>query len=182
MAGLSIGKRDVQAMADVLDGDYETVEEAARAAMEFAFARYEEKAKFTIVGQAAYTPDGGWLSPENAAATKVALGRYGTEKAAINDALSFAIGSTGEQFKAWVLPVHHGTPASYFTKRKDAKKAVATVEVSQAEGLARSLREQNGWITDEELAERQSEREHCPECGASLVEADALAGGYEVKP
>ena len=170
-------------MADVLDADYESVEDAARAALEFAFDLYEDKAKFTIVGQLYYSPDGGWVSPEDAAATKVALGRYGTEKAAQNDAESFTIGTaTGEQFRAWVLPVHHGTPASYFVKRKNRKKEVAAeaVEPPQADRLVAALREQNGWATDEELAEQA--RAICTECGRELdTEHDALEGGHEAR-
>lgn len=169
-------------LAAVLDGEYETVEDAARAALEEAFAIYEAKAKFTIVGQLYYSPKGGWSSPEEAAATKVALGRYGTETAALRDAESFAISSTThEQFRAWVLPVFHGTPASYFSGRKSALKAIeaASDGPSQADLLVASLR-QAGWVTDEELADRASER--CAECGNPLPEHDALAGGTEIAP
>lgn len=180
---LNIGKRDVARMVAVLDGEYETVEDAARAALEEAFALYEGKAKFTIVGQMYYSPKGGWLSHEDAAATMVALGRYGTEKAALNDAESFVISNTtGEQFRAWVLPVHHGTPASFFAKRKAAIKAAeeeaAPVLANSMEAALQRLREQHGWITDEELAEKAVNA--CPECGLEPdAEVSPLISGRE---
>lgn len=185
MAGLSIGKRDVAKVAAVLDQQYETVEEAARAALEEAFAIYESKAKFTVVGQLRYSPEGGWLNHDDALACMVALGRYGTETQARNDAESFVVSkSTGEEFRAWVLPVYHGTPASYFTGRKDAKaEAAARWNLSQADRLSKALREEYGWATDQELAKQEAEAAKCPECGFPLdQEHDGLASGYEVKP
>lgn len=195
MAGLTIGKRDVAKIADVLEQDYDSAEDAARAALEACFALYESKAKFTVVGQLAYSPEGGWQGREDAHQCMVALGMYGTETPAKNDALAFAISTaTHEQFKAWVLPVYHGTPASYFTKRKDAKKAKAkSAEVVDAverfkqdpsktpEQAAAELRMRFGWQVDEELAALKVERNACPECGQEIeTEHDPLQGGYEV--
>lgn len=182
---LNIGKRDVAKMVEVIDAEYETVEDAARAALEFAFGLYESKAKFTIVGQLYYSPKGGWVSHEDAQAAMVALGRYGTEKAAQNDAESFVISSvTGEQFRAWVLPVHHGTPASYFAKRKQATKAAdeasQPVLANSMEAALKRLAEENGWITDEQLAEKAVNA--CPECGLEPDEpVDPLQSGREAK-
>lgn len=191
MAGLNIGKRDVTKIADVLDQDYDSAEEAARAAIQACFALYEAKAKFTVVGQLFYSPEGGWLNRADALASMVALGNYGTEKAAYNDALSFTISSaTHEQFKAWVLPVYHGTPASYFGKRKDAKneavledKTVERFGSSRERSLSEILTDLQGagWPDDARIQQRRDEQEVCPECGL-IVEGQhhGLASGYEV--
>lgn len=183
---LSIGKRDVAKIAAVLDQDFDSVEEAARAVTEACFDLYESKAKFTVVGQLGYSPEGGWESREEAHACMVALGRYGTETQATNDAESFAISkATGEQFKAWILPVFHGTPASYFTRRKDAKKKIAAeaAGLPQADRIASAARELNGWVTTEEIAEQVEVAATCPECGCLLdYEHDGLATGREVVP
>lgn len=194
---LSIGKRDVRAIADVLDQDYDSAEDAAKAVIEACFDLYESKAKFTVVGQLYYSIDGGWHGHDDAEASKVALGAYGTEKQAENAAKSFVISSaTGEQFRAWVLPVYPGTPASYFSKRKDAKKKVKEDEAvidarerfrngdgrTMADAL-KALREENGWVTDEEMEEQAAAAATCPECGHLLdTEHDGLATGHEVKP
>lgn len=192
---INIGKRDVQAMAEVLDGDYESVEDAAAAALAFAFERYESKAKFTVVGQLHYSPEGGWANRADAQASMVALGRYGTETAAYNDAKSFAISTaTGEQFRAWVLPVFHGTPAAYYSKRKETKKKViddaAVIEAEERfkrygtrsmETALKALAEENGWVSQEERVEEAVQAATCPECGNLIDgEHDGLASGYEV--
>lgn len=118
---LSIGKRDVARMAKVIDGDFDTVGEAAEAVLVEAFAIYEEKARFTVVGQLYYSD--GFIDHADAAATKVALGRYGTECQAQSAAESLVINGRGhEEFRAWVLPVWHGTPASYFGERAEERK------------------------------------------------------------
>lgn len=191
MAGLNIGKRDVTRIADVLDQDYDSAEDAARAVLEECFALYEAKAKFAVVGQLHYSPEGGWTSRGDALASMVSLGNYGTEKAAYNDALSFAISSaTSEQFRAWVLPVYHGTPASYFSKRKEAKKE-AVLENASAARFGKSREkplteiltdlQSADWPDDARIMQRHEGQEKCPECGL-VVEGDhhGLASGYEV--
>jgi len=118
---LTTGKRDIARLAAVLEQDFGNVEEAAKAALAEAFAIYEEKARFTVVGQLYYSD--GFIDHADAAATKVALGRYGTEKQAQSAAESLVISTrTHEEFRAWVLPVWHGTPASYFGERAEERK------------------------------------------------------------
>lgn len=115
-----IGKRDVAKMVAVLDSSYDSAEEAAQAVLEAAFSIYEDKAQYTVVGQLYY--NGGFYDPGDPAADKVALGNYGTEKQAHEAARSLVFGSaTNEQFRSWVLPVHHGTPNSWYVKRKKAR-------------------------------------------------------------
>ena len=119
---ISAGKRDVARLATVLEQDFGTVEEAAKAAMAEAWAIYEEKARYTVVGQL-YYGEGGYIDHADAAASKVALGRYGTERQAQSAAEALIINGRGhEEFRAWVLPVWHGTPAAFFGERAEERK------------------------------------------------------------
>jgi len=105
----------------VLEQDFNNVEDAAKAALSEAWAIYESKARFTVVGQIYYS--GGYLDHEDAAANKVALGRYATENQAQAAAESLVFGTrTHEESRAWVLRVHHGTPASYYAERAEERK------------------------------------------------------------
>lgn len=114
---LTIGKRDVAKAADLLEQEYESAEDAAQALLEFAFDLYEKKAKYTVVGQLRYS--NGFVDPASEEAVKIALGAYGTETQAINAARSLVLStSTNEEFRAWPLPVWHGTPAAFFKERK----------------------------------------------------------------
>lgn len=168
---LSIGKRDVTRIAKVLDQDYETVEDAARAVLEAAFELYESKAKFTVVGQMYYAPDGGWLDKDDAAASKVALGRYGTEIQARDAAESLTIsGPTGEQFLAWVLPVFHGTPHAYFKARAEERKRA---EATHGTDRERALQRRIDWFKANPGAltlppDIDDDIEYCASCGQRM--------------
>jgi hypothetical protein len=119
--GLNIGKRDVARAVDVLEREYETAEEAAQAVLEFAFELYEEKAKWTVVGQLLRSD--GLVDPSTAEASKVSLGAFGTETQARNAASSLVVSTaTGEMFRCWVLPIWQGTPAGFQKARKESKK------------------------------------------------------------
>lgn len=121
---LKVGKREVDKFMSTLEGEYDSPEDAAKAALEAAWSIYEDKAAWTVVGQVHYDPHGGgWVDPEDARVARIALGRYATEKQAEDAARSLRVGSNGEEFKAWVLPVHHGTPHSYFTEKKKERQA-----------------------------------------------------------
>ena len=123
---LKMGKRDITKMAELLEGDFSSAETAAEAALGLAWDMYEAKAKFTVVGQL-YSSKVDSTDPESA--PKIALGRYGTEKQALEAARSLVFSTpTGETFRAWVLPVHHGSPHEYFQMRNKALKAKAIEE------------------------------------------------------
>ena len=140
---LTIGKRDIARLVAVLEQDFGTVEEAAKAALAEAFAIYEDKAHFTVVGQL-YYGEGGYIDHEDAAAAKVALGRYGTEKQAQSAAESLVINGRGhEEFQAWVLPVWHGTPAAYFGERIEERKRQ---ELLGKTGLEARLQRRQDWF------------------------------------
>lgn len=121
---LKPGKREIKKFLETLEDEYDSPEDAALAALQAAWDIYEDKAMWTVVGQIHYDPfDGGWKDPTDARVARIALGRYATEKQAEAAASSLRVGANGEEFKAWVLPVHHGTPHSYFTEKKKEKQA-----------------------------------------------------------
>jgi hypothetical protein len=129
----------------VLEQDYSVAWDAAKAALAEAFAIYEEKAKWTVVGQLYYDEDG-FIDHDDAAASKVALGRYGTEKQAESAAESLVINGRGhEEFRAWVLPVWHGTPAAYFAERAGERKRQ---ELSGQTGLEARLQRRIDFFKD----------------------------------
>jgi hypothetical protein len=148
--GLSFGKRDVAKMAAALEPEYadwlkrhkalvkeakeaegdtreldneitrlggmlDEVEEIARGALDAAMSIVEGKAKYTVVGQV--------NAPDNKG-DKVALGWYATAKQAESDGLKLTYSSiTHETARAWVLPIHHDTPHSWYGERKAESKA-----------------------------------------------------------
>jgi hypothetical protein len=126
-------------MAEVLDEDFETVDEAAAAVLDTAWEIVQQRAKFTVVGQAQGRGD-------EPAGDKVALGWYATQRQATNDALKLAYSAqTNETHLAWVLPVFHGTPNDYYVSRKNARKDVAIADGSARE---RELQRRLQWCKD----------------------------------
>lgn len=121
---IKYGKTEVRKVAKILDREYESAEEAAEAVLAEALAILEARGKFAVVGQLYYSPRGGWVSHEDAAASKVCLGLYSTNGDASSAAYGLTYGhNTGEQFKTWILPVEHSTPTDLFKKRRDAHDA-----------------------------------------------------------
>lgn len=127
------GKRERTKVASVIDQEWENVEDAAEAVLAEALSLLEKRAKFTVVGQLYYSrQEGGWIGPEDARAAKVCLGYYSTPGDAQEAAQSLVYQSaTHEEFKTWVLPVEHSTPAEVYAKRKAAHQA-AEAEVRKA--------------------------------------------------
>lgn len=116
---LKYGKKQIEQMAAVLDGDYGTVNEAAFAALEEAERIFEERNKFVVVGQLAGTRERQTIDPADPEAIKLALGWYSTEGDANTAASSlWSSTSTGDRFRVWVLNVFHGTAAEWHAKRK----------------------------------------------------------------
>lgn len=106
--------------ADVLAGDYETMEDGARAILEVAWSMYEDRARFVVVAATLYDPrQGGCIDTYEPQADKVVLGPYGTP----GDAQKAAQGMktdhrTGVMATAWPVPFRHETPAAYYQRRK----------------------------------------------------------------
>lgn len=142
MTNLSATKRDVAQLAVLLEQDFETSEEAARAVLQAAWELYEAKSKFIIAGQLYYSPQTGFLQPEDARALKVAFGPYSTETQARNaqETLLYS-SSTHEEFRRWVLQLHHGTPAAWFRDRKRDREA-ASLEKTQLSGLPEYMKKE----------------------------------------
>jgi hypothetical protein len=131
------GKRDVQALADVLrEVASLDVHEAAQRALEAAWERYEAVAKYTVVGQV--------KQPDNKG-DKVALGWFRTRAQAMAPALSLAYSAqTHEEARAWVLPLHHGSPFDWYKARKAVQQATSD-EVPWRE---RELRRRIEWVAE----------------------------------
>lgn len=170
---LSFGKRDVAKMAAVLDPEYvgqvtevrslkrelkaaepdkqedlarrlaeyeelvAQVEEFAAAALDQAMQIIEDKAKFTVVGQ---------VKKSDRKGDKIALGWYATEGQALTEAMSLTYSTqTHEEHLAWVLPVFHGTPNSYYQARKARRKAQTAADSSFRE---QELQRRIKWCAD----------------------------------
>jgi len=129
-----------------------------------------------VVGQLCYS--GGYIDHDDAAATKVALGRYGTENQAQTVAESLVVSTrTHEEFRAWVLPVWHGTPSAYFTARAEERKAKETRNGTGREGrLQRRIdwfRQNPGALVLPDTIDDLTAR--CASCGQVL--SDDTTGG-----
>lgn len=139
---VSFGKREVQKVAKVLDGEYESAEEAAEAVLAEAFAMYESRAKFTVVGQLYYAPGEGYIGADDERAAKVSLGAYSTRGQAEKAGESLAYNTqTHESFRWWALPIHHGTPASFYAERKKVREKAVQDEGRKDSQLEQTLRE-----------------------------------------
>lgn len=123
---ITIGKRMIDRLADVLDAPHDSVEDAAKAALEEAFAIYEEKAQWAVAGQLYYAPGMGYVSSEDAKDHRVVLGPFTTHKQAETACASLWTSSaTGEEFQRWIVPMWHGSPAAYYKSRQQERKKEA---------------------------------------------------------
>lgn len=129
---LKYGKNEIKAMIAAIDNDeHESAEDAAKAALAAAEEIFEDRAKFVVVGQLRATKERLSIPPADGEAIKVSLGWYSTEGDAISAAGSlWSNTATGDNFRCWVLPVFHGTPAAFHDTQK-AKYAEA--EAKRAE-------------------------------------------------
>lgn len=116
---LKYGKKEVSSIADVLDREHESAEAAALACLDAMETIFEQRAKFTVVGQLARTTARGRIDPGDPEAIKVALGWFSTEGDARTAAETLSIATaTHEEYRVWILPVHHGTASSLLGERK----------------------------------------------------------------
>lgn len=137
---LKYGKTEIATMAAVLDAGYETVEEAAAAAIGIAEEIFEKRAKFVVVGQLCGTKTRENIPPDDPEAIKLSLGWFSTEGDARSAAESLWYSSaTGDMFRCWVLDVHHGTPAELHAKQKEK---YAAIEVKRQEAKTERLKAQ----------------------------------------
>jgi hypothetical protein len=142
-------KAHIKKMIAALDQDHGTMEDAACAALDVALEIIEKRAAFTVVGQLRF-PEG-HLSPEEARSNMVALGWYATEGQGDAAAHSLVYSTaTHETFKTWTLPIFNGTPAAYYTTRKQAREAAANALKSGPEA---ELQRRVQWFKDNPDAE-----------------------------
>lgn len=115
------GKTERKRIVAVLEQDWETVEDAAEAALQEALAILEERGRHTVVGQLRYSPPlGGYIDKDDADASKVCLGLYSSRAEAEKAATSLVYtGTTSEAWLTWVLDVEHSTPHELGMKRKE---------------------------------------------------------------
>lgn len=117
--GLSWTKKHVASIVKVLDQDHETIEDAARAALDASLAIIEERAKFAVVGQVHHTAEHGEIPPSHEAAVKVALGFFESDTKANEAAGQLAFNTAGDQMRTWVVPTFFGTPAQWNKERRE---------------------------------------------------------------
>lgn len=128
-------------MAEVLDGDYETAEEAAEVAIGAAWDMYEDRAKYTLVAQRSRLR-GEWLNPDDERAEKFAFGNYDTDGRALSAAKSIVTAQKNEeQFRVWIVPFYRAdSPAQFHTERAKKRK-VEELGRTQSDGLVEELNE-----------------------------------------
>lgn len=116
---LKYGKAEIKLIAAALEQQHDSAEAAALAALQVMEEIFEKRAKFVVVGQLTHTKTEGYLKDTSPEAVKVSLGWYSTEGEALKAAESlWTSTASGDTYRCWVLPVHHGTPASLHAKRK----------------------------------------------------------------
>ncbi len=115
------GKTEVKKIAALLDQNWDSAEEAADALLKEALAILEERGKWTVVGQLAYSmPLGGYVDRKDADASKVCLGMFSSKAEAERAADSLVFSpDRQETFRSWVLDVEHCTPREVYQKRKE---------------------------------------------------------------
>ena len=110
-------KTEIKKFLPILEAEYDSPEDAAKAILEAAYELYEGQAKFYVVGQ--IRPGTGWKGPEEGRDAKVLLGPFGTLKQAQNAGESLAYSSsTGEEASWWAVEFWPGTPAKWYDSRK----------------------------------------------------------------
>lgn len=134
---LRYGKREVMKVAAVLDGEYESAEEAARACLEVMEEVFASRSKFVVVGQLASDKENGLIPPSDPRAVRLSLGWYSTEGDARQAADSlWSSTQTGETFRVWVLPVFHGSPHEFYKQRKATESVEARMRQERDERRA----------------------------------------------
>lgn len=157
MTKLTFGKRDIEDMADTLDGDYKDVNEAAQAVLDAALEILERRAKFTVVGQV-YEINGKPIAPTEPLAAKVCLGFYSTEGNAQAAADQLGSLATGERHLTWVLEVLHMSPHELSTiKREEIKMREKKRTEKRKEKIRKSIEERQQLMQDIADAARRQE-------------------------
>lgn len=124
---LTIGKRDIKAMTALLDEEWDDVEDLAAELLRTAWGIYEARAQYTVVGQLWKDEIGQVQDPDRLNTT--AVGVYPTEVQATNSARSLTYSAqTHETFRAMVVPIWWGTPATFYAERKRIRDEAEAAE------------------------------------------------------
>jgi hypothetical protein len=136
-------KKQVKAVADVLDQDHETLEDAAVAALDAALSIIEDRAKFAVVGQVRHTAEHGDIPPSHEAAVKVCLGLFESDTKANEAAGQMTNNAAGDLLRTWVVPMFFGTPSAWHKKRRDELAAMETkADQKRREKFLKSIEDQ----------------------------------------
>lgn len=119
MPGLTWTKKHVAAMAETLDGEFSSLDEAANAALDTALGIIEERGKFAVVGQVTHTAEHGDIPPSHEAAVKVCLGLFESDTKANEAAGQLTYNTAGDLLNTWVVPTYYGTASGWHKERRD---------------------------------------------------------------
>jgi hypothetical protein len=138
---LKFGKKHRQMVADVLEADHESLENAVEAVLDLAEELIAERASWVVVGQLYATRERPSVPPSDPEAIKVALGFYSTEGDARSAAESlWTSSSTGDQYRVWWMPLFHGTPAELHKQQKEKYQAAAEkTRAAQSERIQKQI-------------------------------------------
>lgn len=138
---LDFGKREVNAMAEHLEGDFRDVEEAAHGVLTKAVELLSARVKYVVVGQVVATKERGPIAPSDPEAVKICVGMFSTEGKARSAAESLWTSTqSGDTLRTWVLPVFHGTPAQWHgTQREKYQEQEDRLEAAHRERLRKQI-------------------------------------------
>ena len=106
-------------MADTLDQEFGSLDEAASAALDTALGIITERGKFAVVGQVRHTAEHGDIPPSHEAAVKVCLGLFESDTKANDAAGQLVYNTAGDLLTTWVVPTYYGTPSGWHKERRD---------------------------------------------------------------
>jgi hypothetical protein len=136
---INFSKTEVRKVMDVLDGDYETVGEAARACLALMEQIMQDRAKFVVVGQLRRSPEHFDIDPASPDAIKVSLGWYSTESEARVAAEQLVYNPNSQmEWRTWVLDVWHRTPSELHKSERDKLKLKQQARADKARAKLRA--------------------------------------------
>lgn len=138
---LKFGVAQRRRVAEVLETDHENLDTAVTAVLDLVNELVADRASFVVVGQLVSTRERLSVPPSDPEAIKVALGTYSTEGDARSAAESlWSSTASGCTFRAWWLPLNHGTPAEFHKGVKDKYVGLAAkAKAAQSERIKKQI-------------------------------------------